>query len=82
MFEFFEGMIEKIGVKLIGNFTDKLLDFIEDVKENKGNNDKGLDHSQIGSSGYEARIGRSGYGAQIGSSGDVAQKGSKGDEAQ
>ena len=82
MFEFFEGMIEKIGVKLIGNFTDKLLDFIEDVKENKGNNDKGLDHSQIGSSGYEARIGSSGYGAQIGSSGYEAQIGSSGYEAQ
>ena len=82
MFEFFEGMIEKIGAKLIGNFTDKLLHFIEDVKENKENNDNGLDCARIGSSGYCAQIGSSGDCARIGSSGDRAQIGSSGDRAQ
>ena len=28
MFDFFEGLIEKLGVKLISDFTEKLIDFI------------------------------------------------------
>ena len=78
MFEFFKGMIEKVGVKLVSDFTEKLIDFIKGVKENskKSNNDNGEDFIKIGSSGYRAQIGSSGDGAQIGSSGDRAQIGS------
>ena len=83
MFNFFEGMIEKIGVKLVSDFTFKLIDFIHGVVSNKSNNnDEGEDFVKIGSSGHGAQIGSSGYGAQIGSSGDRAQIGSSGDRAQ
>ena len=93
MFEFFKGIIEKVGVKLVSDFTEKLIDFIKEVKENseKSNNDNGNDFIKIGSSGYGAQIGSSGdraqtgssgYGAQIGSSGDRAQIGSSGYGAQ
>ncbi len=33
MFEFFEGLIEKLGVKLISDFNTKLFNFIENVKK-------------------------------------------------
>ncbi len=93
MFEFFEGLIEKLGVKLISNFTDKLFDFIKEVKEKSTgeNNDNGKrsaqigssgDYAKIGSSGDSAKIGSSGYSAKIGSSGYYAQIGSSGDSAQ
>ena len=84
MFEFFEGMIEKIGVKLITNFTEKLIDFITDTKKNSNgnNNDNGGYRAQIGSSGNWAQIGSSGNSAQIGSSGYRAQIGSSGNSAQ
>ena len=84
MFDFFEGLIEKLGVKLIVDFSSKLYDFIKDVKENsKGeNNDSGERSAKIGSSGDSAQIGSSGDSAQIGSSGDFAQIGSSGDFAQ
>ena len=83
MFGFFEGMIEKLGVKLVGDFTSKLIDFIQNVMKNKDeeNSDNGTDSAQIGSSGDSARIGSSGDAAQIGSSGDSAQIGSSGDSA-
>ena len=83
MFNFFEEMIEKIGVKLVSDFTSKLIDFIHGVVSNKSNNnDEGEDFVKIGSSGYGAQIGSSGDGAQIGSSGYRAQIGSSGDRAQ
>ena len=83
MFEFFEGMIEKLGVKLVGDFTSKLIDFIQNVMKNKDeeNSDNGTDSAQIGSSGDYAQIGSSGDYAQIGSSGDIARIGSSGDSA-
>ena len=34
MFDFFEGLIEKLGVKLISDFTDKIYDWIKDIKKN------------------------------------------------
>ena len=84
MFEFFEGLIEKLGIRLVSDFSEKLIDFIRNVKRNSNdeNNDNGGDCAQIGSSGYRAQIGSSGYSAQIGSSGDWAQIGSSGDSAQ
>ena len=84
MFEFFEGMIKKLGVKLISDFSSKLYDWIVDTQKNSkdSNNDKGQDYSQIGSSGGCAQIGSSGGCAQIGSSGDCAQIGSSGNCAQ
>ena len=92
MFDFFERLIEKIEVKLINDFTNKLYDWIKDIKNNskEETNDNGSDFAQIGSSGYwakigssgdSAKIGSSGYGAQIGSSGYGAQIGSSGDSA-
>mgnify|MGYP001851822129 CR=1 FL=1 len=84
MFEFFEGMIEKLGVKLVGDFTSKLIDFIQNVMKNKDeeNSDNGGNSAQIGSSGNRAKIGSSGNSAQIGSSGDWAKIGSSGNSAQ
>ncbi len=84
MFEFFKGMIKKIGVKLVNDFTEKLIDFIEDIKNNsdRENNDNDKNFIKIGSSGNRAQIGSSGDGTQIGSSGDEAQIGSSGYEAQ
>ena len=84
MFDFFEGLIEKIGVKLISDFSTKLIEFIKEVKDNSKdkNNDNGRDRAQIGSSGDRAQIGSSGDSAQIGSSGYSAQIGSSGDSAQ
>ena len=35
MFDFFEGLIEKLGFKLVSDFTEKLIDFIKDVKKVK-----------------------------------------------
>ena len=83
MFEFFEGMIEKLGVKLVGDFTSKLIDFIQNVMKNKDeeNSDNETDSAKIGSSGDSAKIGSSGDSAKIGSSGDWAQIGSSGDWA-
>ena len=83
MFDFFEGVIEKLGVKLIDGFSSKLVDFITDIKKSsKGElNDKGGDSAKIGSSGYSAQIGSSGDSAKIGSSGDSAKIGSSGDYA-
>ena len=59
---FFEGLIEKLGVKLISDFKNKLYDWIKDIKNNsKGeNNDNGFNSAQIGSSGDYAKIGISG----------------------
>ena len=84
MFEFFEGLIEKLGVRLVSDFTEKLVNFIRNVKQNNNdeNNNNSGDCAQIGSSGNSARIGSSGYRAQIGSSGNSAQIGSSGDSAQ
>ena len=80
MFDFFEGLIEKLGVKLISDFTDKIYDWIKDIKKNSNgdNNDNGEDSAQIGSSGNSAKIGSSGDSAQIGSSGNSAKIGSSG----
>ena len=84
MFEFFEGLIEKIGVRLVSDFSEKLIDFIRDVKQNSNseNNDNGGYSAKIGSSGYSAQIGSSGDYAQIGSSGDMSKIGSSGYYAQ
>ena len=93
MFEFFEGLIEKLGIRLVSDFSEKLIDFIRDVKQNSNNknNDNDGDWAKIGSSGDRAKIGSSGdwakigssgYSAQIGSSGDWAKIGSSGDSAQ
>ena len=80
MFDSFEGLMGKIGVKLKSDFTNKLYDWIKDIKNNnKGeNNDNGFDFAKIGSSGYLAKIGSSGYSAKIGSSGYLAKIGSSG----
>ena len=84
MFNFFEGLIENLGVRLVGNFTEKLINFIRDIKQNSTNenNDKGGDSTQIGSSGDSTQIGSSGDSTQIGSSGDWTQIGSSGDRTQ
>ena len=81
MFDFFEELIEKLGVKLVSNFTDKLCNWIKNIKENDvgSNNDNGQDHTQIGTSGDGTQIGASGYGTQIGTSGDYTQIGASGD---
>lgn len=71
MFDFFEGLIENLGIKLVGNFTDKLIDFIKNAKEgSKGDNNCSGDSAQIGSSGNYAQIGSSGDYAQIDISGN------------
>lgn len=72
MFDFFKGVIEKVGVKLVSDFSMKLIDYIKNVKEesDEDNNDNGQDYKQIGSSGYGARIGSSGDRAQIDISGN------------
>ena len=75
MFEFFEKLKGKICVILVSDFSEKLMNFIRDIKQN---NDNGGDSARIGSSGYCAQIGSSGDSAQIGSSGDSAQIGSSG----
>ena len=84
MFDFFEDLIEKLGIKLISDFGSKLFDWITDIKketnEEKNNNDG--DRARIGSSGYYAQIGSSGGSARIGSSGDNARIGSSGYYAQ
>ena len=83
MFNFFEGLIEKLGVRLVSDFTEKLINFIRNLKQNSNNenNDNGGDFAQIGSSGDRAKIGSSGDFAQIGSSGDRAKIGSSGNIA-
>ncbi len=83
MFDFFERLIEKLEVKLVTDFTDKLYAWIKDIKNNSKdeNDDNGGDSARIGSSGDSARIGSSGDFAQIGSSGYSAQIGSSGDSA-
>ena len=75
MFDFFEGLIEKLGVRLVNNFTDKLIDFIENVKKDN-NTDKYS--TQIGASGNCTQIGASGNYTQIGASGDYTQIGASG----
>lgn len=84
MFDFFEGLIGKIGGKLVNDFSEKLIDFISNVEKNSNDkdNDNGGNSAQIGSSGDWAKIGSSGDWAQIGSSGNNAQIGSSGNSAQ
>lgn len=83
MFEFFIGLIENLGVKLIDNFSDKVIDFVKNIINNTKNSDEDNsgDNAQIGSSGYYTKIGSSGDNAKIGSSGYYAQIGSSGDNA-
>ena len=59
MFDFFEDLIEKLGIKSISDFTNKLYDWIKNIKNNsKGeNNDNGFNSARIVSSGNSARIG-------------------------
>ena len=84
MFDFFEELIEKLGVKLVSNFTDKLCNWIKNIKENDvgSNNDNGQDHTQIGTSGYGTKIGASGNRTQIGASGDYTKIGASGNRTQ
>ena len=84
MFDFFEELIKKLGVKLVSNFTDKLCDWIKNIKESDedSNNDNGRDYTQIGASGDCTQIGASGdctQIGQIGASGDCTQIGASGD---
>ena len=90
MFDFFEELIEKLGGKLVSNFTDKLCNWIKNIKENDvgSNNDNVQDHTQIGTSGYDTKIGASGdytkigtsgYDTKIGASGDYTKIGASGD---
>ena len=83
MFEFFEGLIEKLGIRLISDFSSKLIEFIKETKSNSNgeNNDNGGYNAKIGSSGNSAQIGSSGDSAKIGSSGDGAQIDISGDNA-
>ena len=60
MFDFFEGLIENLGIKLVSDFTDKLIDFIKNVKESKETDNSSGNGAQIGSSGYRAQIDISG----------------------
>ena len=80
MFDFFEELIEKLGVKLVSNFTDKLCNWIKNIKENDvgSNNDNGQDHTQIGASGDYTKIGASGDYTKIGASGNRTQIGASG----
>ena len=80
MFEFFEGLIKNLGIRLVSDFSEKLIDFIRNIKQNS--NDNGGDSARIGSSGDRAQIGSSREWAQIGSSGDSARIGSSGEWAQ
>ena len=79
MFDFFEELIEKLGVKLVSNFTDKLCNWIKNIKENDvgSNNDNGQDYTQIGASGNGTQIGASGDYTQIGASGNGTQIGAR-----
>ncbi len=81
MFDFFEELIEKLGVKLVSNFTDKLCNWIKNIKESDvgSNNDNGRDYTQIGASGDYTQIGASGNYTQIGASGNYTQIGASGD---
>ena len=58
-------MIEKIGVKLVSDFTEKLIDFITETKDNScgENNDNGTSFFKIGSSGIR-KILVNDYGAE------------------
>lgn len=88
MFEFFEKLKGKICVRLVSDFSEKLMNFIRDIKQNNDNDGYSAqigssgDSARIGSSVYSAQIDSSGYNAQIGSSGDWAQIGSSGNRAQ
>ena len=84
MFDFFEELIEKLGVKLVSNFTDKLCNWIKNIKESDvgSNNNNGRDYTQIGASGVYTQIGASGDYTQIGASGDCTQIGASGDYTQ
>ena len=84
MFDFFEELIEKLGVKLVSNFTDKLCNWIKNIKKSDegSNNDNGRDYTKIGASGNDIQIGASGYGTKIGASGNDIQIGASGDGTQ
>ena len=81
MFDFFEELIEKLGVKLVSNFTDKLCNWIKNIKESDvgSNNDNGRDYTKIGASGDYTKIGASGNYTEIGASGDYTKIGASGD---
>ena len=85
MFELFEKIAEGIEFKIASNFSEKVVNFIRDVKKNASNSEDGSriatsgnnsqiatsgNNSQIATSGYDSQIATSGYNSQISISGD------------
>ena len=79
MFELFEKISEGIGFRLVSDFTNKVYDWIKEVKKGAENKE---DDNNIATSGNYSQIATSGYGSQIATSGDDSQIATSGDGSQ
>ena len=66
MFEFFEKIAEGIGFKLVSNFSEKVIDWIKEIRENAENKED----DNIATSGYGSKVATSGNESQVATSGN------------
>ena len=79
MFDFFDGFIGELKLRLIKDFSNKVSDFVMECLKKLGKNEKeGQDYSQLASSGDSSQLASSGYASQLASSGDYSQLASSG----
>lgn len=69
MFEFFEGLIGDLKLKLVSNFSDKLSEFISETFKNIGKDKDDKVKEDEASSGNYSKLASSGYSSQLASSG-------------
>ena len=83
MFEFFEGIIGDLKLKLISNFSEKVADYItECIKNIKKEKEETTEDEKLASSGDSSKLASSGDFSQLASSGDSSQLASSGDFSQ
>ena len=73
MFEFFEGLIGDLKLKLVSNFSDKLSEFISETFKNIGKDKDDKVKEVEASSGYYSQLASSGNYSKLASSGGSSQ---------
>ena len=69
MFEFFEGIIGDLKLKLISNFSEKVADYItECIKNIKKEKEETTEDEKLASSGYSSQLASSGNSSKLASS--------------
>ena len=79
MFEFFEGIIGDLKLKLISNFSEKVADYItECIKNIKKEKEETTEDAKLASSGNYSKLASSGDSSQLASSGNYSKLASSG----